>query len=63
MAEAISLCVEQFVILQIFADIAREVVMEDFLVDLDDWGFLLLGVFGSNMAWLSCRKFVEAQKL
>jgi len=37
--------------------------MEDFLVDLDDWGFLLLGVFGSNMAWLSCRKFVEAQKL
>lgn len=55
MAEAISLCVEQFVILQIFADIAREVVMEDFLVDLDDWGFLLLGVFGSRhgMALLS----------
>ena len=29
--------------------------MEDFLVDLDDWGFLLLGVFGSRhgMALLS----------
>ena len=33
----------------------REVVMEDFLVDLDDRGFLLLGVFGSRhgMALLS----------
>ena len=29
--------------------------MEDFLVDLDDWGFLLLGGFGSRhgMALLS----------
>ena len=29
--------------------------MEDFLVDLDGWGFLLLGVFGSRygMALLS----------
>ena len=29
--------------------------MEDFLVDLDDWGFLLQGVFGSRhgMALLS----------
>ena len=26
---------------QIFADIAREVVMEDFLVDLDDRGFIM----------------------
>lgn len=37
--------------------------MEDFLVDLDDWGFLLLGALVVDMAWLSCRKFVDAQKL
>ena len=40
---------------QIFTDIVREVVMEGFLVDLDERGFLLLGVFGSRhgMALLS----------
>ena len=41
--------------LQIFTDIVREVIMEDFLVDLDDRGFLLLGGFVSRhgMALLS----------
>ena len=35
--------------------------MEDFLVDLDDRGFLLLGALLVDMAWLSCRKFVWSQ--
>ena len=35
--------------------------MKDFLVNLDDRGFLLLGALVVDMAWLSCRKFVWSQ--
>ena len=37
--------------------------MEDFLVDLDDRGFFRWGALIVDMAWLSCRKFADAQKL
>ena len=35
--------------------------MKDFLVNLDDRGFLLLGALVVDMAWLSCRKFGWSQ--